>query len=262
MIRVWVLALLAGILALALGIGWRQSRRAGAPLDVSPDVARLVEEAGRHRAGGDVPGAQGALQEALRLQPDAPKALIAMGRLQFLDLSDPDSALATYRRAVAVAPTDPEAHYGLGQLLYFHGQHDAARSAFQEALRLRPGWSRAEAWLGTVELEAMPADVPAAIRHLEAAVAADARYAYARYQLGRVYGRAERWKEAVASLQEAVALKPGYREAYYALGQALLRLNRRQEARRALARFRELDIARRERRARNVRRRAGAGAGE
>lgn len=202
------------------------------------------------------------LEEALRSHPDDPRALVALGRLQFLDLSDPDTALATYRRAVAVAPADPDAHYGLGQLFHFRGQNDAARAEFREALRLGPGWSHALAWLGTTELEALPADVAAATRHLEAAVAADPRYAYARYQLGRAYSRAGRWQEAAVAFEAAVTLKPAYREAHYALGQALLRLGRREAARDALARFRALDIARREQRSRNVRRRAMAAASD
>src|SRR5439155_666660 len=107
--------------------------------------------------------------------------------------------------------------------------------------------------------EAAPAATPAAIRHLEAAVAADGRYVYARYELGRAYSRSGRWKEAAASLEAAVALKPAYREAHYALGQALLHLGRREDARRALQQFRTLDVARREQRSRNDRRRAGAG---
>jgi tetratricopeptide (TPR) repeat protein len=217
-----------------------------------------VAEARQRRAAGDVPGARGALEEALRLAPDDPKALVALGRMQLLDFSDPDGALATYRRAVAVAPRDADAHYGLGQQLHYHGELDAARAEFQTALRLRPGWSHAAAWLGATELEALPSDVPGAIRHLEAAVAGDEQYAFARYELGRAYGRMGRWKEAAAALQAAVALNPGYREAQYALGQALQRLGQREAARQALARFRALDVARREQRSRNVRRRAGA----
>ena len=134
----------------------------------------------------------------------------------------------------------------------------AAQVEFQEALRLRPSWSHAAAWLGTAELESLPADLPAALRHLEAAVAADPHYPYARYQLGRAYGRAGRWKEAAASLQAAVEIKPDYREAQYALGQALEHLGRRDAALAALQRFHELDLARRTRRSRDVRRRAGA----
>jgi tetratricopeptide (TPR) repeat protein len=228
------------------------------PGSTPPEVMRLLNEAGQRRAGGDAAGARAALEEALRIAPNDPKALVALGRLQLLEFSDPDGALATYRHAVKVAPEDADAHYGLGQQLHFRGEVGAARGEFQEALRLRPGWSHAAAWLGTTELEALPADVPAAIGHLEAAVGGDEQYAFARYQLGRAYGRAGRWKEAAASLRAAVALKSSYREAHYALGQALLHLGQPEAARQALARFRALDVARREQRSRNVRRRAGA----
>jgi tetratricopeptide (TPR) repeat protein len=227
----------------------------GAP---PPKAMRLVAEAGQKRSAGDVAGARASLEEALRVAPDCSPALVALGRMQLLDFSDPDAAFSTYRRAVEVAPGDPDARYGLGQQLHFQGQIEAARTEFREALRLRPGWPHALAWLGTTELEATPADVPAALRHLEAAVAADGRYAYARYQLGRAYGRAGRWKEAVASLADAILLKPTYREAHYAYGQALRHLGQEAAARQALARFRVLDEARRQQRSRNVRRRAGA----
>lgn len=248
----------AVLFALSLIAGCHGRRSSEQPLRGSAEVSRLVSEAAERRESGDVAGAQASLQEALRLQPDDPKALVALGRLQLLDLSDPDAALATYRRAVRAAPNDPDAHYGLGQQLHFQGNMPAAREEFAAALRLRPGWSRAAAWLGTTELESLPPDLPAAIRHLEAAVASDARYPYARYELGRAYGRAGRWKEAAASLQAAVDLKPEYREAEYALGQALLHLGQREAARAALQRFHQLDAARRERRSHNVRRRAGA----
>jgi tetratricopeptide (TPR) repeat protein len=244
--------------AVPLLAGCQGARQASESAPAAPDVSRLVGEAAERREAGDVAGAQASLEEALRQRPNDPKALVALGRLQLLDLSDPDAALATYHRAVQVAPQDPDAHYGLGQQLHFHGEMPAARAEFAEALRLRPGWSHAAAWLGTTELESLPPDLPAGIRHLEAAVAADSRYAYARYELGRAYGRAGRWKEAAASLQAAVELKPEYREAQYALGQSLQHLGHREAARAALQRFHALDAARRERRSRNVRRRAGA----
>ncbi len=228
------------------------------PAPPPPEVARLVAESTRLRTAGDTSGARAALEEALRQRPDDPKALEALGRLQLLDLSDPDAALATLRRAVAVAPADPEAHYGLGQQLHVRGDIEAARAEFEQALRLRPGWSHAAAWLGSTELESLRSDVPSATRHLEAAAAADPRYAFARYELGRAYSRAGRWKEAAAALEAAVALNPGYREAYYALGQALEHQGQREAARSALQRFYQLDSAHRERRSRDVRRHAGA----
>jgi Flp pilus assembly protein TadD len=250
--------MIAAVLGAALTAGCQGSRSPAEPPHTPAAVTRLVNEAAQRRAAGDVAGARATLAEALRQRPDDPAALVALGRLQLLDLSDPDAALATYRRAVQVAPQDAEAHYGLGQQLHFQGDMSGARAEFQEALKLRPGWPHASAWLGTVELESLPPDLPAATRHLEGAAAADPRYAFARYELGRAYGRAERWKDAVTSLQAAVELKPDYREAQYALGQSLEHLGRLNEARAALQRFHALDAARRERRARDVRRHAGA----
>jgi eukaryotic-like serine/threonine-protein kinase len=249
---------MAAWVCLTLAPGCRSDERGGRPGSTPPAVARLLEEAGQRREAGDAVGARAALEEALRIAPDHPQALVALGRLQLVAFSDPDGALATYRRAVKVAPEDADAHYGLGQQLHFRGEVEGARAEFREALRLRPGWSHAAAWVGTTEMEASPGDVAAAIRHLEEAVAVDKGYAFARYQLGRAYGRARRWKEAAVSFRAAVELKPGYREAHYALGQALLRSGQPEAARQALARFRELDTARRETRSRNVRRRAGA----
>src|SRR5436190_17275547 len=94
---------------LILSTGCRRDGQAEPPAQTLPEVARLVGEAGERRAAGDVTGARASLEEALRLQPDDPKALVALGRLQLLDFSDPDAALATYRRAVRAAPNDPEA---------------------------------------------------------------------------------------------------------------------------------------------------------
>jgi tetratricopeptide (TPR) repeat protein len=250
--------MIVALLGSVLTAGCQGSRSPDESPHTPAAVTELVSEAAQRRAAGDVAGARATLEEALRQRPDDAAALVALGRLQLLDLSDPDAALATYRRAVKVAPQNADAHYGLGQQLHFHGDMPAARAEFQEALRLRPDWPHAAAWLGTTELESLPTDLPGAIRHLEGAAAADPQYAFARYELGRAFGRAERWKDAVTSLQAAVTLKPDYREAQYALGQSLEHLGRRDAARSALQRFHALDVARRQRRSRDVRRHAGA----
>lgn len=253
-------AFAAKLRGVALALIWCAVVLSGCRAGHSSEEAagRLVAQAAQLRAAGNARGAQAALAEALRRRPDDPKALEALGRLQLLDLSDPDAALASLRRAVAVAPADPEAHYGLGQQLHVRGDIAAARAEFAEALRLRAGWSHAAAWLGTTELESLPADLPSATRHLEAAVKADPQYAFAHYQLGRAYGRAGRWEEASRALQTCISLNPAYREAYYALGQALAHAGRREAARASLERFSQMDAARRARRSRDVRRHVGA----
>ena len=67
---------------------------------------------------------------------------MALGRLQLLDLSDPDAALATYRRAVRAAPQDPDAHYGIWRsrwrrpLLRFALTHADVILAVDDTLRV------------------------------------------------------------------------------------------------------------------------------
>src|SRR5947207_8994971 len=92
--RTWLLFLAAGTLLLV--IACRQAHSPASGTKTPPEVARLVDEAAHRREAGDLPGAQAALAEALRLHPDDPKALVLLGRLQLLDLSDPDAGLATY----------------------------------------------------------------------------------------------------------------------------------------------------------------------
>jgi tetratricopeptide (TPR) repeat protein len=59
-------------------------------------------------AGGDHDKAQQQYQQALTLRPDAPGALLGLGRVQFARNS-PAEALATFERLVAAHPGTPEA---------------------------------------------------------------------------------------------------------------------------------------------------------
>lgn len=63
-----------------------------------------------------------------------------------------DEAAAVSERIVRMRPSDPRAHlfFGVYQLLY-KSDLVRARAAFQEALRLRPGYSEAESFLRKLE---------------------------------------------------------------------------------------------------------------
>jgi tetratricopeptide (TPR) repeat protein len=56
----------------------------------------------------------------------------------------PEAAIAQMRRAIELAPGDPQLHCELGRMLAAGGQADAALAAFREATLGDPGW--AEAW--------------------------------------------------------------------------------------------------------------------
>jgi tetratricopeptide (TPR) repeat protein len=80
-----------------------------------------------------------AADRALRLDPQNGRAWLARGSL--LSFKSPrsfDGALPAFRRAVALAPRDAEAHHWYGRALMQLGQRSAARSELQKALDLAP----------------------------------------------------------------------------------------------------------------------------
>jgi serine/threonine protein kinase/tetratricopeptide (TPR) repeat protein len=81
--------------------------------------------------------AEGELSAALELHPDAVAALIGMGQLHEARKEWPE-ALASFRRATAVAPDDANARLELGRaLLATHKPTDATRE-LEQATRLAP----------------------------------------------------------------------------------------------------------------------------
>ncbi len=58
--------------------------------------------------------------------------------------TDDTAAVAYYKAGLAICPSDDVAHYELGEIYVRLGQTEAARAEFTEALRINPGFSRAQ----------------------------------------------------------------------------------------------------------------------
>ena len=58
------------------------------------------------------------------------------------------SAIEAFRRALAMNPSLPYAHYYLGVALYRNAQTDAAIASLRKAIALYPSWAMAHYWLG------------------------------------------------------------------------------------------------------------------
>ena len=63
-------------------------------------------------------------------------------------LGDSDKAAASFRRAVDVAPGQPEGHLGLGRLLLANGRSSEAEAEFRRAMAIAPGDARIMTDLG------------------------------------------------------------------------------------------------------------------
>jgi len=108
--------------------------------------------------------------------------------------------------AVALAPSDPEAHYARGNVLADSGDYAGAAPAYEEALRLRPRdyviWDE----LGKTREET--GDTAGALEAFRRAVALAPFYGRPRWQLGNALLRAGSREEAVAELRRAAESDP------------------------------------------------------
>ena len=107
--------------------------------------------------------------------------------------------------------------------------HDEAIRTYQRVLELEPDHAATQINLGTLYYNRQ--DFVSAEKHYRAAVAADARYALAYFDLGNVLDETDRIQDAVVAYRSAIQLAPTYADAHYNLALAYERLG---EARRAL----------------------------
>lgn len=82
------------------------------------------------------------VERALELQPDLPDALVARAWYSTYVSTDPERALADLTRALAMAPSDVDAHNAAGMTLRRLGRFDEAITHFNTAAGLAPGDER------------------------------------------------------------------------------------------------------------------------
>ena len=121
-----------------------------------------------------------------------------------------------YARARVAAPSSFDAWHLSGALLLQRGAYREAKPILERALRLAPGSAVCVLRLGLACTGA--GDLPAAERHLRAALQRDDRLPDAWNHLGFVLRALGRLDEARACYERAVALKPDYAEAHDRLG--------------------------------------------
>lgn len=119
------------------------------------------------------------------------------------------TALREYEIAIRLTPTDPEAHFGAGQVI------DAAASA------------KAEVMVGAAKQSATAA---LAMERYKAAVAADGRYLPVRRMLASRHRADNQPDEAVAQLRAICEVEPEREDNFFELGRYLWSLGRKADA--------------------------------
>lgn len=153
-------------------------------------------------------------------QPNAFREL-QLGYLA-LDQGDFESAVAHYSRALELAPGDEQrfnALFGLGSAALELNRLDEARTAFEQAHRLKPGEAGATFMLG-VSCRRL-GDLDAAVTFLAEAAVRDPALTQALVELGIAYAAQERHGDAERICREALARDPDNLEAQIGLAVAL-----------------------------------------
>jgi predicted O-linked N-acetylglucosamine transferase (SPINDLY family) len=176
------------------------------------------------------------LEEALRIAPDHPEALIALaeGRLHH----DAHAAAIMAGRVISRVPDHCTAWSLLGRAVSALGRADEAVQAFTQAARVSPREARVQSNLSVALLRA--GDPVKAIEAAQRATELDPSLPEAFASLGHALNVLHRSEEAVAALQRALGLRPAYPDALLGLSRALVDQGRPSLAILALTRAVEL----------------------
>ena len=137
---------------------------------------------------------------------------------------DLDGAIDAYRRSLAVLPT-AEAHTFMGWAMSFQGRLDEAIAECHRAIEVDPEFGNPYNDIGVYLMQQDKLDE--AIPWLEKAKQAR-RYEprhFPSMNLGRVYTKQGKWRDAQRELEEAVRVAPRDRGARHALHEFRARMN-------------------------------------
>lgn len=166
------------------------------------DALRDVDEIIKRKGPNDL-----ILDRMRGMGPEDPEEYTARG-LRFSRMNRYDEAAADYQAAISAGgQDDPEVYFNLGGALSALGRREDAAGALREALRLRPDASMAACALSW-ELERLGRYGEALEvlgRHMKIR---PNPFPCVHHQMGRVYGRQGRLKEAFASYLKAVWFDP------------------------------------------------------
>jgi Tfp pilus assembly protein PilF len=177
-----------------------------------------------------VPEALDCLDRWLERRPDNVQALLWRGQA-LESWNDLEEAVASYRRAVAVAPEDESARRRLALALV---RADRAREAVEYLEALRERSADPEVLLGLARSRRCLGQADAARRLLDAVLATEPRNAEALSERGKLAVQTGHAAEAEEPLRRALALAPFDRETNYTWYLCLRQLGREAEAARAL----------------------------
>ena len=186
-------ALCLGLLALLMGLTWRQSRSYA---DIESLYLTTIERN----------------PECWMAHNNLGNALFARG--------DFDDAIYHYRRALEIKPDYAEPHSNLGNIAADRGHLDEAIDCYRQSLAIAPDYAEAHNNLGNAL--ARRGNLDEAIIHFRKALQGRKDFVGAYYNLGNALASRQQFDEAIRNYQKAVDLSPDDAEAHNNLGLALV----------------------------------------
>jgi tetratricopeptide (TPR) repeat protein len=164
---------------------------------------------------------------ALLLAPDSIETWHGRG-MTLLAAGRIEEAIASFDRVIAIKSDLPQVHLLRAKLLADLGSRDAALAGLDKLLALKP--ELAEAWLGRSNILFETKRHEAALAAAKQAVALRPDLAEAWHGLGNVLNELQRHEEALGAYDKALAISPNFAGAWYGRGNVLNELKRYQEA--------------------------------
>ena len=187
--------------------------------------------------------------EILALAPDSAEADMIAG--EALDeMKDNAGATEMFRAAVKANPKEPNAHFGLGYLLWSQKKFPEAAQEFKAELANDPQHLQSMEFLGDADIQMNQMD--AAKPLLERVVKMDATLSLVHLDLGIVYTEADRKLDALRELTTAAKLDPNDVDAHWRLGRLYRAMGRKDEAKAEFDKASSLNKARDEENYRRV----------
>ena len=175
----------------------------------------------------DWPAAELAYSEALRYEPSATHAGVALARV-LLAQNKAQPALDVARSMLRYRVEDARIWLTIGAAERALGHADEAKQAYAQSAQLEP-WN-SEAYMGLVSIARLRGDWVGAVSAQRQVVQLDADNPFNWIDLASLYGRSGRPERALASAERAIALAPGNGDAWLFKGGALSGMKRQREA--------------------------------
>ncbi len=202
------------------------------------DIQGLLARASEFQRNGDLDQARRLFEQALRMRPDWPPLLNALGTV-FMDMGEYKGAKACFRKASMSSVPYPPALYNMARLCHMSGDLTGAVKYYRQAVDAEPGMAMAWNNLGLLLMDSGQAQQ--AVSCFEKATEAAPDSGEAWNNLGLALEDMERFRDAVAAFQKAISLHPGHISALFNLGALELRLGNRNEAAGLLEKVLDLD---------------------